>query len=411
MNRNASFDDGRSVKQQISDAQAPLVAGIVFLAFMGQMLLNPLIAPLSRELGLREWHIGAAISLAAAVLAMLSPLWGQVTQKWGVKLILASGMALATCALLSFAVVAAFGMKHQLTGMALVIGVLGTRGLVYGAGIAAVAPAAQTHVVTQCASEDARVKGIGMIGAAQGMAAIVGGLVGGALAAAGGLLVPLYAMPLVMGAGIAILLGCLRAVPVKNNEDSSQKVSFRDPRILPWLSVGLVILLVFSSVSTIFGFTVQDRFGLEATETAGVTAIYLTVMGLSMVIGQAVIVPRLRWGARKLLRGGLLLLILGIACMWPVSSHALLVASMLLTGLGMGLALPGYSTGPTLAASDNEQGAVAGLINATNGLAYTLAPIVSTALYGWKTLTPFILCLVLGAAGCLYSQLHPSFRD
>ena len=68
-----------------SGAQANLVVGIVFLAFMGQMILNPIIAPLSRQIGLREWHIGATISLAAIVLASLSAYWGRASQRFGAK--------------------------------------------------------------------------------------------------------------------------------------------------------------------------------------------------------------------------------------------------------------------------------------------------------------------------------------
>ena len=60
-------------------AQANLVVGIVFLAFMGQMILNPIIAPLSRQMGLREWHIGATISLAAIVLVRLPLFSGHPT--------------------------------------------------------------------------------------------------------------------------------------------------------------------------------------------------------------------------------------------------------------------------------------------------------------------------------------------
>ncbi|MDK7887537.1 hypothetical protein QP610_10300, partial [Lactobacillus gasseri] len=68
-----------------------------------------------------------------------------------------------------------------------------------------------------------------------------------------------------------------------------QRIRFTDPRVAPWLATGLVMFLVFSSVATIFGFTVQDRFALSATATAGISAIYLTIMGVTMIIAQAVI--------------------------------------------------------------------------------------------------------------------------
>lgn len=51
-----------------SNAQVGVILLTVFLAYMGQMVLNPIIAPLSRGMGLKEWHIGAAVSLAAVTL-------------------------------------------------------------------------------------------------------------------------------------------------------------------------------------------------------------------------------------------------------------------------------------------------------------------------------------------------------
>ena len=149
-------------------AQANLVVGIVFLAFMGQMILNPIIAPLSRQMGLREWHIGATISLAAIVLASLSAYWGRASQRVGAKRVLAAGLVIAIIALSAFGIVSYLGMNQVVGGVGLVFGVVITRGLLYGGGISAIAPTAQAHLVTHAASENGRVKALGMIGAAQG---------------------------------------------------------------------------------------------------------------------------------------------------------------------------------------------------------------------------------------------------
>ncbi|WP_341830289.1 MFS transporter [Trueperella pyogenes] len=144
-------------------SQANLVVGIVFLAYMGQMILNPIIAPLSRQMGLQEWHIGATISLAAIVLASLSAYWGRASQRQGAKRVLTTGLTVAIIALSAFGVVY-LGMNQGLSGIGLVFGVVITRGLLYGAGISAIAPTAQAHLVTHT-SENGRVKALGMIGA------------------------------------------------------------------------------------------------------------------------------------------------------------------------------------------------------------------------------------------------------
>ncbi|MDO4665337.1 MAG: MFS transporter [Actinomycetaceae bacterium] len=392
------------------DAQAALVSSLVFLAFMGQMLLNPIIAPLARQIGLKEWHIGATISLAAITLASLSPYWGRASQRLGVKRILATGMLITTIALSAFGVIAYLGMNKMCVGTGLVFGVLATRGLLYGVGISAVAPSSQTHLMTHIPSETGRVKAMGMIGAAQGIASIIGGIVGGLLAAIGGLLLPLAAMPVFMLIGIAVLLTRFHPSANTHKIERPKRISYTDPRVFPWLIAGLLLFFVFSTVTTIFGFTVQDRFHLSAQSTAGITAIYLTVMGVTMILTQAIIVPKTRWSAAKLLRVGTLIFLAAIACLWPVNSHILMSISCISMGVGLGMAIPGYSTGPTLLLDESEQGGIAGLINSNNGLAYAIAPIASTALYGARTTAPFIAALALVVIIAVFCHSHPALR-
>lgn len=393
-----------------ASAQAGLVTLIVFLTYMGQMLLNPIIAPLSREMGLREWHIGATISLAAVVLASFSAYWGRTSQRLGVRRVLVTGMMIATISLAAFGVISYLGMNQMLTGVGLVIGVMVTRGVLYGSGISAVSPTAQAHLVTHTESEGGRVKALGMVGAAQGMASIIGGVVGGALAAVGGLLLPLAVMPVIMIVGILVLVLKFHPQAGTHLIEQPKKIKYTDPRVMPWLIGGLFMFLVFSSISTIFGFTVQDRFNLSGEATAGISAIYLTVMGLAMIVGQAVVAPKTGWGAAKLFRIGLTLVLGSVICLWPVDSYILLAVASVLLGLGLGLAMPGYNTGPTLQMAKDEQGAVAGIINANNGAAYAVAPVASTALYGWNEFAPFIVSIALVAALVIYAFTNPLLR-
>jgi hypothetical protein len=53
----------------------PLLRGAVFLAYLGRMTLDPIIALLPREVGLPEWQVGATISTAAIMIVVTSQLW------------------------------------------------------------------------------------------------------------------------------------------------------------------------------------------------------------------------------------------------------------------------------------------------------------------------------------------------
>ncbi|XCB28960.1 MFS transporter [Arcanobacterium hippocoleae] len=241
---NAGADAAETTVIPVS-AQAGLMTAIVFLTYMGQMILNPIIAPLSREMGLREWHVGATISLAAIVLASFSAYWGRASQRLGVKRVLVTGMLIAVVALSAFSVISSLGVNRILTGFSLIIAVMVTRGLLYGAGISAVAPTAQAHLVTHIDSEVGRVKALGMIGAAQGIASVVGGIFGGILAALGGLLLPLAVMPAVMLIGIFVLIFKFRPQEGTQLIKRPKHIRFTDPRIRPWLIGGLFMFLVF----------------------------------------------------------------------------------------------------------------------------------------------------------------------
>lgn len=98
--------------------QIPLLLSTVFLAYLGQMTLNPIIAPLAREVGLAEWQIGATISTAAVMVVVSSQFWGRRSQSWGRKPVLVAALGLGAVAMAGFAAVAAVGMRAALTGTA-----------------------------------------------------------------------------------------------------------------------------------------------------------------------------------------------------------------------------------------------------------------------------------------------------
>lgn len=60
-----------------------------------------------------------------------------------------------------------------------------------------------------------------------------------------------------------------------------------------------------------------------------------------------------------------------------------------MTSLGFGFTRPGFTAGASLAVPLAEQGAVAGVITAANGISYVLAPALGIGLYGWNHDLPF----------------------
>ncbi|WP_168581440.1 MFS transporter [Gephyromycinifex aptenodytis] len=391
-------------------AQAPVLYATLMLAFMGQMLLNPLIAPLSREMGMKEWHMGATISIAAVMLALTSPYWGKASQRHGAKRTLVTAMGIAMTALFGVVCIAYLGMNGIWVGSSMVIGFMVARGLVYGSAISAVSPTVQTHLVTHTDTEAQRVKAVGGIGAVTGLSSILGAFIGGALAAIGGLMLPLIVMPFLMLIGIVVLAVRFTSEGSLRVDEQPLTVSYRDPRAFPFLISGLLMYIVFSSLATLTGFILQDRFALSPEGTAGVTALYMVMMSVMLIAAQAVFAPKLGWNSVQLLRRGLLIAAVAMVLFIPSHSFVLFGVAISLFGLGTGLAMPGYNAGPTMELSRQEQGSLAGLINSNNGAAFAVAPIGSTALYGLHPTLPLVVCVVLLVLVVAFAYTNPKLQ-
>ena len=129
-----------------------------------------------------------------------------------------------------------------------------------------------------------------------------------------------------------------------------------------------------------------------------------------MIVSQAIIVPRSGWRPGRLLRVGSLVATTGFLLLLVDAGMAWFFISMLVMALGLGIAAPGYVAGPTLFMKPDEQGSLAGLLGATNGLTFVVAPTLSTVLYGvWQPL-PVIVGAGIAAAVFVFVSLHPMFK-
>lgn len=389
--------------------QLGLVVFAVFVVYLGQMALNPIIAPLAREVGLAEWQVGVMISCAALCIVVSSQLWGRLSQSWGRKPVLVSALATATGAMVIFAVLARLGMEGVLSGAVLFALFVAARGVLFGLAMAAVPPTAQAYIADVTVTEESRVKGMAGVGAAQGLA-MVGGAAAGGVLAGFGLMVPLLFVPAVLLIGLMAVVLLLRRESRHELIAKPVRVRPSDSRVWPFLLAGFGMFTALGFVQVIAGFIIQDRFGLDGPTTAIITGASLCAAGVGLVVAQALIVPRGAWSARTLLRIGSVVALGGFALLIPVWGIALVVAAMFLVGLGLGIAMPGYTAGPSLLVSPEEQGGLAGLIGANNALTFVLAPTAATALYSWWAPAPLIASAVIMAVVACFLFAHPRFR-
>ena len=413
------------------------LVAIALFTYTAQNMLNVSIAPLSRALDLPEWIVGAAVSLAAAAVTALSQFWGRRSIAWGRRrvILLALFLALTAGTLFSAAV---WARAAGSIGAFLAAGaIMAARGPFFGAAVAAIPPTGQALVAEVTPDEASRVRGTSAFSGAINLSVMIGSLVSSALGA-WWIFGPVHATPIFVLFALAIALIWLprdgastrprrrlprltardtepeQAAPASSTKTTEQestsgakatadlppRVRWTDRRIAPWIASVFGIYFANGVVQITMGFLVQDRGGLEPAPAVSVTALMLLANAAGAMLMQLIVVPRLGWTPRTLLRTGMTLALVALTCLTIAPSLWALATSTFAMGVASGMASPGYSAGASLAVSAREQGGIAGVINATGAITWIVAPVSATALYGWMPLSPFLLALSLVALSC-----------
>ena len=374
---------------------------------MGFTVLFPVLAPLGRELGLSELEITFIIGCSGFVVFISSPIWGRRSDRWGRKKVLLTGLfgfSLGTCV---FNSVLYAGLEGWIGGALLFVSLVVARAF-HASLMSASMPAANAYVadITDVAN---RTKGMGAAGAANNLGSILGPAV--AALAVFSLLTPLWVM-----AAVAFINGLFvwRFLPEPPRHDArppAKRMKFSDRRILPFVVIGVAMFTGMGLVQQTMGFRFQDALGLTAAETAQNFGFAMMLSGACSLFSQAVIVQRLAIPPFTLLRLALPLLITAFLMMALLETQTMLTLAMMILGLGMGLAGPGFTAGASLAVSAEEQGAVAGVAGACGPLGFTIGPLLGGAMYQVEATLPYafaagLFVLLLIATQWLRHKVH-----
>ncbi|AYK08274.1 MFS transporter [Brevibacillus laterosporus] len=375
---------------------------VIFLSLMicyiGLGVINPVLAPLIREMGLDEMHAGWIISASALILLLGAPIWGKQSDRFGRKPIMIIGLVGFTFSLVLFAWLSWIGLQGR-TELTLLFILLLLSRMLFGLFFPAMTSSGQA-LMADLTSLNERSAGMAMIGAASGIGFLIGPAMGAALSGIHLLFPIVVAAVLSLFAALMVYVRIPRFTPKSSGKRN--KLNLRKPGIRPYLLIALCMMSAIVMLQVTAGFYVQDKFGLNSKDTALWVGISLFCVGFMMALVQIVVIRKRSFMPRTLLRIGLPILGGGLLLLVFINNLFSFVLASLLLGVGGGFAMPGYTAGVSLASGEEEQGAAAGLTTAATGVGSFVAPIAGTALYRIQPEAPYWVGFLVVALLTIY---------
>lgn len=405
------------------DPTVRALLAVVLFTYTAQNMLNVSVAPLARQLHLPEWSVGAALSLAALTVALLSQFWGRRSVAWGARRVILLALTCAMIAGLLFSS-AVWARSAGLIGLAATASaVILSRGPFFGAAVAAIPPTGQALISRLTATPKERVRGMAAFSGAINASIMVGSLVSSTLAL-WWIEAPVHATPVFIAIALGIAWFALprdggKSRKAKRGQFGQAKttppklpprVAWNDRRILPWMLGAFGSFFSVGVTQILAGFVVQDRLGVAAQQAVPLTAMILLAHATGAMVMQLIVVPRLGWMPLQLLRRGVSLGFVALLAIALAGQFWLLVLAALAAGVAGGMVGPGFTAGGSLSVTPEEQGGVAGVQNATGAVTWVFAPLSATALYGWWPLAPFLLALSVLGISVVVAWTHPRLR-
>lgn len=399
-----------------------MMFGVMLAVAIGNTGLQSVMPALGRTIGLPDPVIALSFSFSALVWAMAASFWARRTNRHGYRRMVITGMSgfIASLLICGTAILSAI---HGWLGawMAFTLFIVGR--LIYGFFGAASPPAAQALVATRSDRAE-RTKALALLASAFGLGTIVGPA-----------LAPFFLLPWFSLAGpsfifalfgmamVAVIWAKLEdrpatetqsqpypfdepviggepsdtPVPADGTAEHQSDVRITDPRILPWLTVGIVGGHAQAIVGQTMGFMIIDRMALEPMAAQPFIGLVLMSGAGATLLAQWGIIPRLNLAPKQLVRWGAILALIGSLGI-AVSSglHAIAVA-FAIASMGFGFIRPGFTAGASLAVSDTEQAAIGGRVTSTNGLCFVLGPTMGVSMYQlWQPLPYLVGAVALG---------------
>lgn len=370
---------------------------ITFVGSLGFTITLPLMPYYAAEFGADPFTVGALSAAYAACALVAGPILGRLSDRRGRRPWLLFSQ-LGT--MLGFAITALGGSIWVLLLGRVIDGVSGGNQVI-----------AQAYVADVTRPEE-RTRVYGLMGAAFGLGAIVGPVLGGGLSRLG------YGVPFWVAAAISALTLLLtwRFLPEPQRAPAGPGAAdagmgglgglLGEPALRPLLGLYAVMALVFGLFVASIGLYMQLQLGATPL-TAGLMVAYYGVVSVGLQVGLVGRAAR-RLGERRMALAALLTLPAAMTALALAGSLAASLLGVTLLVLGMALLRPAATSLISQAAGPARQGAVMGATQSIQSLADIAAPLAGGALIAAGAPgAPFLAAALIALAGLPLLRRQP----
>jgi MFS family permease len=402
---------GKTAASATTPAERRRAFTILFISLTcmgaGQTVLFNILPPLSRQLGLNAIETTGIFSISALIWVVTSAYWGAKSDRWGRKPIMLMGLVAFAASFGLFATVILAGLRHWLPLFAIFPLLIVTRSL-YGLLGSGTAPAAQAYVADRTTPQE-RLSGVATIGSAFGVGTVVGPGIASVFAVIG-LLAPFYVIVLLaLASACAIWFLLPERTPPKQRERARSTLKWYDPRILPFV----IFAIGLSTANTVpiqtMGFFFIDILHIRPEVSAQFILVGQMATSMSALFAQLVVVQRFPFSARQLTNWGLAAAFVSFVFFLLSGQFGPLVFALALSGLGFGMARPGFVSGASLSVAPHEQGAVAGIIGGASATGFIFGPLIGW-MYELSPLVPYWFGAGMIVLLFAYMAMSPTLR-
>ncbi len=381
-----------------------MVVNVLCVAAM--MAFLAVVGPIIRALKMEEWHAGLTVALAGLIWVVMARYWGKKSDRVGRKPILVLGVlgvGVSYLLLALFVDYALLNVPSLLLSLVMLVCIRGLIGLFYAA-----IPAVSSALIADKVDAHHRTGYMAKLGASNGIGMILGPALGGFLAVYG-LHVPLYTFAILPMIAAWLVYKTIPKTP-KHHVEEMPHPKWSDVRLrLPMIAAFLTMYSVITS-QVCLGFFILDTLALDANETAKVTGIILSLLGICFIVAQVLVskvkgctpYTWLRWGGSIAALGYVMISL----------SHTVIPLGLgfCVATFGMGFIFPAFQALAANNVSELEQGAAAGTVSSAQGMGMIVGPMVSTLLYKIDPIIPFVFAAIAFAFLVLFALKKSQFE-